>query len=91
MGDVGRGLVVWKVSSASVSYGTWLPVEGSITPADLLVRSAGCRLWGELDSATRWQWAGFAFFRACLVCWALYTEKPLARACPAYLYLLVAA
>jgi hypothetical protein len=45
------------------------------TPADLLVRSTECRLWGGFDSATRWQWVGFAFFQGCLVQRALYQHS----------------
>jgi hypothetical protein len=45
------------------------------TPADHLVRSAGCKLWADSDRAARWQWVGFVFYQAFLVYWVLYTQQ----------------
>ena len=69
-------LVVRKVASGSLLAVPVPETEADRhTLADLLVRSAGCKLWADFDQAARWQWVDFVFFPAFLVYWVLYTQQ----------------
>lgn len=71
-------LVVRKVASGSMSavrFGIPELEADRHTPADLLVRSVGCKLWADSDQAPRWQWVDFLFFRVFLGRRVLYRQQ----------------